>query len=83
VVTIKNFLSCDWGTSTFRLRAVQVPGLKIIAEESSADGIASCFGAWKQIEKDENTRVSFYLNILRKHIILLEKKLDVSLSEIK
>ena len=35
----ERFLSCDWGTSTFRLRSVQTKGLRFLAEVRTARGV--------------------------------------------
>ena len=40
------FLSCDWGTSPFRLRLVERASLKILAEESSKEGNADTAERW-------------------------------------
>jgi 2-dehydro-3-deoxygalactonokinase len=79
---MKKFLSCDWGTSSFRLRIIEVPGLAIIAEENSGAGIVSCFELWKQSGKKEEDRLSFYLDIINRHIKVLEEKSNSSLDEV-
>lgn len=35
------FLSCDWGTSSFRLRLVRWADRRVLGEERSADGVAT------------------------------------------
>ena len=40
------FLSCDWGTLSFRLRLVKRASLKILAEESSKEGNADTAERW-------------------------------------
>ncbi|MFC7670205.1 hypothetical protein ACFQT0_24695 [Hymenobacter humi] len=42
------FLSCDWGTSSFRLRLVERAGLKILAQESSKEGNAATAELWQR-----------------------------------
>src|ERR1700692_4888786 len=76
---MNKLLSCDWGTSSFRLRVVEAPALTIIAEENSDDGIASIFELWKRAGESGKKHLPFYLNIIRKHIKKLEKKLNTSL----
>jgi len=73
------FLSCDWGTSLFRLKVVKIPGLEIIAEENSDEGIAKTFELWKQTRQAEEFRMSFYIDILQQNIKALQKKSDISL----
>jgi len=75
--TPERFLSCDWGTSFFRLRLVQTDTLAAIAEESSNQGIAGVFNSWQQ--QPGADRLSFYLAIIGAHIARLEQALHVSL----
>jgi 2-dehydro-3-deoxygalactonokinase len=79
---MKKFLSCDWGTSSFRLRVVETHILTIIAEVKSNQGIANSFELWKQSRKTKDSRLDFYLDIIRQHIKILEKKLNTSLNEV-
>ena len=76
---MKKFLSCDWGTSSFRLRLVEVASAAIIDEDNSDDGIAKVFEFWKQREMPKEQRFLFYLNIIKPHIDALQKKLNSSL----
>src|SRR5215471_17807911 len=84
---MQNFLSCDWGTSFFRLRHVQVPGLKFEAVESG-EGIAACYGAWQEKSEKGNEKKSgeerfvFFRNVLGHHIRSLQEKLTISLDNI-
>jgi 2-dehydro-3-deoxygalactonokinase len=79
---MEKFLSCDWGTSSFRIKLAEIPSLKIIAEENTDQGIAKIFELWKQSGKAEETRLDFYLDFIQEHIRILEKKLDTSFSEL-
>ena len=79
---MEKFLSCDWGTSSFRIRVVEMPGIKIIAGENTGQGIAKTFELWKQSRKADETRLIFYLDIIQEHIRILEKKLNTSFSEL-
>jgi len=76
---MKKFLSCDWGTSSFRLRLVEVSSAAIMGEENSADGIAKVFELWNQSGQPKEQRFLFYLNIIEPHIDALQKKLKSSL----
>lgn len=79
---MQHFLSCDWGTTFFRLRYVQIPGLKFELVES-AEGIAAIYEAWKKKSEKENgsagSRFVFFRNIIEQHIRLLEEQLGLSL----
>ena len=57
------FLSCDWGTSSFRLRLVAQETFQILAEYTSGQGIASTFNLWQgQADAD---RWGFYLTYVQ------------------
>ena len=76
---MKKFLSCDWGTSAFRLKLIEIADTRVIAEENSDNGIAKVFEGWKQSGEPEDVRLFFYLNIIGQHIDALQKKLNSSL----
>src|SRR5262245_28637605 len=76
---MKKFLSCDWGTSSFRLRLIEIDGNKIIAEENTSLGIANVFDLWKAAGQSESLRFHFYLDSVSQCIKSLEKKLNYSL----
>jgi len=52
------FISCDWGTSTFRLRLVDKANQQVLAEVTNQQGIAATFEEWKNA--DGSDRLSFY-----------------------
>ncbi|MDB5249068.1 MAG: hypothetical protein JWQ40_3462 [Segetibacter sp.] len=79
---MNRFLSCDWGTTAFRLRLVGAAGLKIIAEESTKQGIAETFQLWRQTERSEDMRLPFYLDIISRHIQTIEEKTRTSLEDL-
>ncbi|MDB5148543.1 MAG: 2-keto-3-deoxy-galactonokinase [Mucilaginibacter sp.] len=80
---MKQFLSCDWGTSSFRLRLVDVNGFQILAEETDSNGIAAIFALWKQNDKPEEERCSFYLDVINKYIEKIESKTGSSLNGVQ
>jgi len=73
------FLSCDWGTSTFRLKLINAANGEAIAGEYSDQGIADTFARWKTTE---STREAFYLDVLNHHILSLEKKVNLKLDAV-
>jgi len=77
------FLSCDWGTTSLRIRLADTLSGEIIAEEISAEGIASTFNLWQQNGGLNSERVDFYLDILNHHIKNLEDKTSRSLSGVQ
>ena len=62
------FLSCDWGTSSFRLRLINANTLKVLAQVNNAEGNASLFNKWKVAGADVNNRINFYLSFLKENI---------------
>jgi 2-dehydro-3-deoxygalactonokinase len=79
---MKEFLSCDWGTSSFRLRLVEASSLKIIAEESNDNGCAATFKLWLKSNKPESGRIAFYQQIIKIHITALENKVKRPLEKL-
>ena len=74
------FLSCDWGTSAFRLRLVKTNNLEVIAEEVSDKGIAGTFQSWREAQHKD--RITFYLDIISEHIHKLEQRLSLNLGQV-
>ncbi len=81
---MEHFLSCDWGTTSFRIRLVQIKDGHIIAEEKSAYGIAETFNLWQETgNADQEKKVGFYLAIINHHIKKIEEKLSKPLNGVK
>jgi len=76
------FLSCDWGTSSFRLRLMQYDTLKIVAEEKNDNGIAHTYKLWQQAGADPATRQIFYYSVIEQCIELLSGRLGQNLAGI-
>jgi 2-dehydro-3-deoxygalactonokinase len=80
---MKHFLSCDWGTTSFRLRLVEIYDGKILAEEISGEGIAATFERWRQSGYPEEKRISFYLEVIGRHIKKIAEKTGTPLTGVK
>ena len=78
---IKQFLSCDWGTSSFRLKLVETDTLCTLSEVQNNKGISSTFSSWKQ-SGTEQDRFLFFAEVIKSSIAVLESKLSKSLSGI-
>lgn len=76
------FLSCDWGTSSFRLRLVERASLKVLAEDSSKEGNAATAELWKQAGKPPEKRVAFYQAIIQTHLKKLEEAVGMALDDV-
>jgi len=78
----KLFLSCDWGTSSFRLRLIDSVSSKQTGESRSDEGVAKVYNQWLQKNNAKEERLAFYQSVLKKHICNIEDQLKVSLDEI-
>lgn len=78
----ERFFSCDWGTSTFRLKLVESTATTIMEEESTGEGISNTFQLWKQSGQAEKHRVNFYLSVIKNHIASIEKKTGIFLEKV-
>ena len=74
---MEKFLSCDWGSSTFRLRLVDATNLVTIEEEINPDGILSVHKLWIQSGRDEKDRLFFYQDFIEDRITELAQKLYI------
>ncbi len=79
---INEFLSCDWGTTSLRIRLIEVSTLNTLAEESSTQGILSVFESWQESGKTGESRFLFYLEILEHHIQKVQKVIRRSLADV-
>lgn len=67
------FLSCDWGTSSFRLRLVDAAQDTVLAETCSGEGISTVYAQWKKAALPEASRVGFYRSVIAQHIKKIEQ----------
>ncbi len=75
---MSTFLSCDWGTTAFRLRLIDSLNLRLISEVYTEQGIAKTFKLWQR-EASDKDRLSFYKNIIAVKIREIEMRLSASL----
>ncbi|WP_162946315.1 2-dehydro-3-deoxygalactonokinase [Chitinophaga barathri] len=74
------FLSCDWGTSNFRLRLVRKDDLLVLATVQNDQGIAQTAKAWQQ--QGGTSRKMYYTDFLNRQISEMEHQLGKTLSGI-
>ncbi len=68
-----HFLSCDWGTTNFRLRLVSREALQVLGEVEWDKGVSALAKAWSEKESnDEAARVRFYTDVLRDAVAQLK-----------
>lgn len=65
---MEHILSCDWGTSTFRLRALDVTTKEIRDEVRSDYGINKVHQDWLKNKEGQGDRVPFYKNYMVKAV---------------
>jgi len=75
-----HFLSCDWGTSAFRLRLVETAGLRIAAATTDGDGILATHQTWLGAGASHRGRISHYLAAIGRGIARLEARTGHSLA---
>lgn len=79
----KYILSCDWGSTAFRLRLIEMPAQKIVGEVSSDDGVTRTFNLWKANAADKGiTRKQFFIGQLKKQKDNLAAQLSMKLDGI-
>jgi 2-dehydro-3-deoxygalactonokinase len=67
------FISCDWGTSSFRLRLINTVDLKVACEVRSPGGISTIYKQFLDLkDQSQNARESFYKKAILKGISTLE-----------
>lgn len=74
----KYFLSCDWGTSAFRLRLIDTIDYKMISEMVSFEGIARTYEAWKATDTPEQEKQSFFRDKLKQQLLVLKSQSNIS-----
>lgn len=80
-MTIRNYLlCCDWGTTSFRLRLVNLSDYSVLAEHQSAAGVASTFKSWQAAGSPD--RFEFYASKLKSAIGILAQSSAADLSNI-
>jgi 2-dehydro-3-deoxygalactonokinase len=79
---MNSFISCDWGTSSFRLRIVDAATFQFTSIEPNDTGIAKMFELWKQSGTGEKERLSFYVKFISDQIKTLEHRTGQSLENL-
>lgn len=78
-----HLLCCDWGTSSFRLRLINLADYQLLGEVLSPEGIAVTFNAWKaNLSKENISRDNFFRNYLKSQIDILSSRLSFGMDGI-
>ena len=67
-VSAPRFLSCDWGTSSFRMRLVEVATRRVIAESRGDQGVAATFAAWQAAGAQPAERWGHFSRVIALHL---------------
>lgn len=68
------FLSCDWGTSAFRLRLVEVATRRVIAASRGDQGVAATFAGWKAAGEKAGDRERHFARVIAHHLPRIEEE---------
>lgn len=74
---MNSFISCDWGTSSFRLRVIDLETQNVMAKVVSEQGIAATYAMWKKSFSD---RFLFFESVLSSCIPKLSSQFGHPLS---
>lgn len=73
-------LCCDWGTTSLRIRLVNIKSKKILSEVASPLGNAKVFDQWKSFSASSNiSRIEFFLNQLNPLLDQLSNQIGSSI----
>jgi len=64
---LETFVSCDWGTSNFRLRLIDAKTLRVISEHSTAVGVKKLYEAFQQSDK-KISQTAYFVAYLKQEI---------------
>ncbi|MBE7174449.1 MAG: 2-dehydro-3-deoxygalactonokinase [Williamsia sp.] len=78
----EQFISCDWGTSTFRLRWVQMPDVNILAKVKTSEGISQAYRQWQERGSNVEDRLPFYQRYLLDGIRQMKQQTSNSLENL-
>jgi 2-dehydro-3-deoxygalactonokinase len=78
----KYLISCDWGTTAFRLRLINTVEDMVISEVMSQEGVAQTYSVWKSTNPTQTDKQCFFRDKLKKQIAVLAKQANKHLEGI-
>lgn len=78
----KYLISCDWGTTAFRLRLIDTVEDKVISEVLSQEGVAHTYAVWKATSPTLPDKQRFFRDKLKKQIAVLANQTNKNLEGI-
>lgn len=76
-------ISCDWGTSQFRLSLVDTQSQVVLKKYVTSDGILNLYTHWSENKKNDCSLKTYYLRELQKQLNVLMKDHGDDLKEIQ
>lgn len=75
------FISCDWGTSSFRLRLINTADLKVVCEVKNQWGTSAIYRQFLELNDAQKvSREVFYKEVILKGVASLEKSSQENLT---
>jgi len=75
---MNKILSCDWGTTSFRFRLIDVDSAEVLHEIKSFEGVNTVHNDWLATKKNESARLNFYRSFIQSQI----EKLNVDVKDV-
>ena len=75
----KYIISCDWGTTAFRLRLIETIDYKVISECISLEGVARTYEAWKARGTPAHEKQGFFIDKLKQQMAVLSNQSNMPL----
>lgn len=72
-------IGCDWGTSSFRLRLLDLDTSQVLVSLESNEGIATTYSNWQK-EGELQSQLTYFKNVLFRHVQLLEQQSKINLA---
>ena len=60
----RTFLSCDWGTSSFRIRLINAETGEVLKSHEDSEGTLSTYKKWQAAGLEADKRFDFYLAVI-------------------
>jgi 2-dehydro-3-deoxygalactonokinase len=76
------FISCDWGSSSFRLRLVDRQREQVLGEVTGKTGIFGMFEGWRQSGQVQEKKLAFYQAALQDGIDRLQRQMIDPLADL-
>ena len=83
IIMEKYLFSCDWGTSSFRLRLVDTDTGRVLGEALSPNGVAATFDAWTVAHNQTGIeRAAYFCQFLSQQIARFPATISISVNQI-